>query len=136
IGDKIAKLVPPPVLGVSKSIDESLTNAAFSELYKNDKEVRHIVDTAKSLEGLVRQTSIHPAGVVIAPAPVVDFIPLMQRYKNGVAGPVTTQWEMYGVERSRLLKIDFLALRNLAIIDLCVENVRGTQDIDIDIDAI
>lgn len=136
MGDKIAKLVPPPVLGVSPSIQQALETADLQDLYRSDEDVQRILDAAKGLEGLVRQTSVHAAGVIIAPAPAVEFIPLQRTYKKGVPGPVTTQWDMYGVERARLLKIDFLALRNLAIIDLCVENIKKTQGFELDIESI
>lgn len=133
-GDRVAKLVPPPVLGISKTIDECMTTESFSKVYNSDSVVKHIVDTARQLEGLLRQPGIHAAGVVIAQSPITDFIPVMQRpAKDGGRGPVITQWNDDYVEMCGLLKIDFLGIRNLAVVMECVNNVLKSQGIQIDV---
>lgn len=132
-GDRVAKLVPPPVLGVSKTLDECMETEEFSTAYKNDKVAKHIIDTAFQLEGLIRQTGIHAAGVVIAQAPVTEFIPVMRRPVGGKMGPITTQWDMHYVELCGMLKIDFLGIRNLAVITECVNNLKASRGIDVNV---
>src|SRR5213594_3745092 len=122
--ERIAKLVPE---GVKVYLDDSLK--AGSELRQAsdaDPLVKEIVDLAKPLEGLVRQDSIHAAGVVIADRPLTDVVPLQQK---GADQEVVTQFSMSDVEALGLLKIDFLGLRNLDVIDKAVELVGGGLDI-------
>jgi DNA polymerase-3 subunit alpha len=132
-GDKIAKLVPPPVLGISKSLSECMEVVEFKNEYDSDSDSKKIVDTAFGLEGLVRQTGIHAAGIVISKGPLVDYLPIM---KKGADNPVVTQWDMGRVEQCGLLKIDFLGLRNLGVIDICIKLVKKHKGIDIDVDKI
>lgn len=132
-GDKVSKLVPPPVLGVSKSLSECMTTEEFKKEYNSDKDSKYIIDTAFTLEGLVRQTGVHAAGVVISKGPLVDYLPIMQK---GVDNPVVTQWDMGRVEQCGLLKIDFLGLRNLGVIDSCIKLIKKTRQIEIDVDKI
>jgi len=132
-GDRVAKLVPAPVLGISKSLSECMEVADFKSLYNFDADAKQIVDAAFGLEGLVRQTGMHAAGVVISKGPLTDYLPIMQK---GVDNPIITQWDMGRVEQCGLLKIDFLGLRNLGVIDACVKSVKNTRGIDIDIDAV
>ena len=132
-GDKVSKLVPPPVLGVSKSLEDCMETEEFKKEYNSDKDSKYIIDTAFTLEGLVRQTGIHAAGVVISKGPLVDYLPIMQK---GVDNPVVTQWDMGRVEQCGLLKIDFLGLRNLGVIDSCIKLVKKHRGIDIDVDKI
>ena len=134
-GDKISKLMPPLVLGVSKTIDESLQSSRdFSKAYNTDEDARKIIDAARGLEGMVRQTGIHAAGVVIAKAPITEFIPVMKT----ASGIVVTQWDnsdpMTLVERCGQLKIDFLGLRNLSVIDRCLKHLANRRGIEIDLD--
>jgi DNA polymerase-3 subunit alpha len=132
-GDKVAKLVPPPVLGISKNLSECMEVAEFKNEYNSDSDSTKIVDAAFGLEGLVRQTGIHAAGVVISKGPLVDYLPIMQK---GSDNPVVTQWDMGRVEQCGLLKIDFLGLRNLGVIDSCIKLVKKTKGIHIDVDEI
>lgn len=132
-GDSVAKLVPPPVLGVSKNLSECMEVTDFSELYKKEATAKEIVDAAFGLEGLVRQTGIHAAGVVISKGPLTDYLPIMQK---GVDNPIVTQWDMGRVEQCGLLKIDFLGLRNLGVIDSCVKLIEKHRNEIIDIDLI
>jgi len=107
--------------------------ADFKSLYNSDADAKQIVDAAFGLEGLVRQTGMHAAGVVISKGPLTDYLPIMQK---GVDNPIITQWDMGRVEQCGLLKIDFLGLRNLGVIDACVKSIKNTRGIDIDIDAV
>ena len=132
-GDKVAKLVPPPVLGVSKSLQECMEVIDFKKEYSSNQDSKKIVDTAFGLEGLVRQTGIHAAGIVISKGPLVDYLPIMQK---GAENPIVTQWDMGRVEQCGLLKIDFLGLRNLGVIDQCVKLIKRHRNIIIDIDKI
>jgi DNA polymerase-3 subunit alpha len=133
VGDKVAKLVPAPVLGVSKSLSECMEVAEFKNLYNTDTNAKVIVDAAFGLEGLIRQTGMHAAGVVISRGPLTDYLPIMQK---GIDNPVITQWDMGRVEQCGLLKIDFLGLRNLGVIDSCIKLVKKTRNISIDVDKI
>jgi len=132
-GDSVAKLVPPPVLGISKNLSECMEVVEFSQLYKKENTAKEIVDTAFGLEGLIRQTGIHAAGVVISKGPLTDYLPIMQK---GIDNPIVTQWDMGRVEQCGLLKIDFLGLRNLGVIDSCVKLIEKHQGKIVDIDLI
>ncbi len=132
-GDKVARLIPPPVLGVSKNLKECMEVHEFANLYKVDSESKTIIDTAFGLENLVRQTGIHAAGIVISKNPLIEYLPIMQK---GADKPIVTQWDMGRVELCGLLKIDFLGLRNLGVIDICVKLIKEHRHIDIEIDDI
>jgi DNA polymerase-3 subunit alpha len=118
--DKIAKLVPE---GPKVYFEESLKpGQELRAAYDSDPIVREIIDLARPLEGLVRQDSIHAAGVVISDRPLTDIVPLQQK---GSDQEVVTQFAMGDVERLGLLKMDFLGLRNLDVIDEAVRLVGG-----------
>ena len=132
-GDTIAKLVPPPVLGVSKDLSECMEVDEFRNTYEKDLTAKEIIDAAFGLEGIVRQTGIHAAGVVISKEELTNYLPVMRK---GVDNPVVTQWDMGRVEQCGLLKIDFLGLRNLGVIDSCIKLVKKHRGIDIDIEHV
>jgi DNA polymerase-3 subunit alpha len=132
-GDKVSKLVPPPVLGVSKSLKDCMEVFEFSQLYNSDPDAKIVIDTAFGLENLVRQTGIHAAGIVISKNELTEYLPIM---KKGVDSPIVTQWDMGRVEQCGLLKIDFLGLRNLGVIDNCIKLVKKNKDVNIDVDTI
>ena len=132
-GDKIAKLVPAPILGVSKNLAECMEVQEFKTEYTLSSDSKLIVDTAIGLEGLVRQTGIHAAGVVISKGPLTDYLPVM---KKGADAPLVTQWDMGRVEQCGLLKIDFLGLRNLGVIDSCLKLIEKNRQEIIDIEFI
>jgi DNA polymerase-3 subunit alpha len=122
--DKIAKLIPE---GPKVYLDDCLKNGAeLKQAYDADPQVKEIVDLAKPLEGLVRQDSIHAAGVVISDRPLTDVVPLQQK---GADQEVVTQFGMWDVEALGLLKMDFLGLRNLDVIDKAVELIGNGLDI-------
>src|SRR5207245_7597738 len=120
--DKVAKLVPE---GVKVYLDDCLKpGQELKQAYDDDPLVREIVDLARPLEGLVRQDSIHAAGVVISDRPLTDVVPLQQK---GGDQELVTQFAMNDVEALGLLKIDFLGLRNLDVLDKPVELVGGVD---------
>jgi DNA polymerase III subunit alpha len=122
--DKIAKLIPE---GPKVYLDDCLKpGAELKAAYDADPLVKEIVDLAKPLEGLVRQDSIHAAGVVISDRPLTDVVPVQQK---GADQEVVTQFGMWDVEALGLLKMDFLGLRNLDVIEKAVELVGNGLDI-------
>ncbi len=118
--DKIAKLIPE---GVKVYLDDCLKPGSdLKAAYDGDPQVKEIVDLAKPLEGLVRQDSIHAAGVVIGDRPLTDYLPLQRK---GEGEETVTQFGMWDVEELGLLKMDFLGLRNLDVIDKTLDLVGG-----------
>jgi len=126
--DEIAKLVPNEL---SITIEDAIRRVPeLQENMKRDPEVGQMMEIAQSLEGISRHASTHAAGVVISPRPIYEFVPL---YKSG-AGDITTQYSMTNLEEIGLLKMDFLGLKTLTVIDqtvLLIKQLRG-EDIDID----
>ena len=116
--DKIAKLVP----GHNISIGDSLkVEPQLKELYDTNPTVKELLDIAQRLEGLSRHAGTHAAGVVIAPKPLTDFMPL---YKNPSENTVTTQFDMGAVESVGLLKFDFLGLKTLTVLEKTVDYIK------------
>ncbi len=125
--DKIAKLIPNEL---KMTIDKALEiSAELKGLYDSDSKVKQLIDTAKTLEGLPRHKSTHAAGVVITEEPTVNYIPL-QTNDNAV----TTQFVKDTVEGLGLLKMDFLGLKNLTIIEDAVKIIEKTRRIKVDMD--
>ncbi|ASS74508.1 DNA polymerase III subunit alpha [Tumebacillus algifaecis] len=118
--DKTAKLVPH-ALGIT--IEKALADEEFQSAYRSDAQVRKLVDLARQVEGLPRHTSLHAAGVVISKAPLTEYVPL----QRGAEGGVVTQYSMEVLEDVGLLKMDFLGLRYLSLIDQTVEIVEKTE---------
>jgi len=114
---------------VPKAVEES---PQLKELVEGDDDVRQLVETAEGLEGLARHCGVHAAGVVIAPEPLVNLVPLI-RTSNG---EVCTQFDKDDVESLGLLKMDFLGLRTLTVIADAVESIRATANPDLDLDTI
>ncbi|MFN2451328.1 MAG: DNA polymerase III subunit alpha [Candidatus Dormibacteria bacterium] len=130
--DRLAKLVPQSV-GIT--LERALKQTPeLRELYENHDWARRTIDIAKRLEGICRNASTHAAGVVIAPEPLTNFVPV-QRSTNDKDN-VVTQFDMNGVSKIGLLKVDFLGLTNLTVIDDCCQSLHATRGLDIDIDDI
>ena len=143
-GDKVAKMMPPMILGNTATISECLQldednksgyskefYSASEELrseYKNNEEVKKIIDIALGLEGLRRQDGIHAAAIVISPDTITNFLPIQQKGENA---EIVTQYEMHTVEQLGLLKMDFLGLRNLSIIDRTLKLINS-ENLDFD----
>jgi DNA polymerase-3 subunit alpha len=128
--DRIAKQIPP---ALDMTLDKALTeNPVLKDMWTKDPKVKEVIEIGKRLEGMSRHASVHAAGVVIAPGPVTDYAPL---YK-GSRDEITTQWNMKEVERVGLLKMDFLGLSTLTLIDDCLREIKRTEGVDLDIDNI
>lgn len=122
--DKTAKLVPEK----AKNIDEALNDSdELKEAYDNNPAVHDVIDTARMIEGLARHTSQHAAGVVISPVPITDLVPVKRlgTDKDTDTGQVVTQFTMEGVEKLGLVKMDFLGLSTLSIIDEAMHNIKA-----------
>ncbi|MGI9540058.1 MAG: DNA polymerase III subunit alpha [Miltoncostaeaceae bacterium] len=129
--DRIAKLVPERPIGI-KLGDAMGAGSDLQQAYDADPGTREIIDTARPLEGLVRNEGVHAAGVVIAPGDVTNYLPV----RLDDDGNVVTQVPDHDVEALGLLKMDFLGLRNLDVIDGCVDLIRDGLDQEIDIETV
>ena len=128
--DGISKMVPNEL---NITIEKALVmNPEFKQLYDSDEQVQYLIDMCKRLEGLPRHTSMHAAGVVICPKAADEFVPL----SRGSDGSITTQFTMTTLEELGLLKMDFLGLRTLTVIQNAVNNIKKEHGISIDVDAI
>ncbi|MBP9822452.1 MAG: DNA polymerase III subunit alpha [Candidatus Pacebacteria bacterium] len=136
-GDRLAKLIPMGSQGFPMTIDRAMElEPELKKAYEQDSEAHHIIDIAKKLEGTVRHVSVHAAGVVISPKPLVEYVPIQFDPKEGTH--LITQYDMYtvGEDGVGLLKLDVLGIRNLAILENAVRLVKIHQNIDIDIEKI
>jgi len=136
VGDRIAKLIPMGSQGFAMTIKRALDiEPDLAKLYKSDSEAREVLDLAKQIEGRVRHLGVHAAGVVIAPAPLSQFVPIQPDPKTG---KFVTQYEMksVGEDGVGLLKFDFLGIKNLAILADAVKRVQKIHNVKIDIEQI
>jgi DNA polymerase-3 subunit alpha len=132
IGEKINKSLPPSVMGKDISLegifnpdDERYVEAGeVRALYDSDADAKRVIDTAKGLEGLKRQWGVHAAGVILSKEPLLDVIPIQRREADG---SIITQFDMGACESLGLLKMDFLGLRNLTVLDDCLINIRSNK---------
>ena len=128
--DSISKMIPNEL---NITIDRALeVNSELKNLYESDEKVRRLIDLSKRLEGLPRHTSMHAAGVVISQKPVDEYVPL----SRGSDGSITTQYTMTTLEELGLLKMDFLGLRTLTVIQNATRLVKQNRGIEIEIDQI
>ncbi len=128
--NNIAKQIPP---ALDMTLDKALAeNPALKDMAAKDPKVKEVLDIGRRLEGMSRHASVHAAGVVIAPGPITDYAPL---YK-GARDEITTQWNMKEVERVGLLKMDFLGLSTLTLIDDALKEIKRTEGVDLDIDNV
>lgn len=119
--DKTAKLIP----AMAKSLDSAIeTTPELKSEYESDPAKHNIIDIARHIEGLARHTSQHAAGVVISPVPITDIVPV-KRLGEGETGQVVTQFTMEPVEKLGLVKMDFLGLSTLSIIEEALENIKN-----------
>ena len=136
IGEKLTKALPPSVMGKDISLagvfdtkDPRHGEAGeFRELYNSDPDSMKVVDLAKGLEGLKRQWGVHAAGVILSREPLLDVIPIHRREADGA---IITQFDMGACESTGLLKMDFLGLRNLSVLDDALLNIKENQGIDV-----
>jgi DNA polymerase III subunit alpha len=130
--DRISKMIPPGWQGHSMTLDMAMEQSPeLKRAYQSEPETKRLIDLAKKLEGVARHASVHAAGVVIADKPLTEYTPL-QRETNGEK--VVTQYDMYtvGEDGVGLLKMDFLGLRNLTIIEESIQFIKQNQNIQID----
>jgi DNA polymerase-3 subunit alpha len=128
--DAIAKMIP---FEVDMTLDKALgrNDSELGRRYENEEDIKTLIEYSRVLEGLSRHASTHAAGVVIAPGPITDYAPLYKSSKD----EITTQYDMRWIEAIGLLKMDFLGLRTLTVIDDCLKLLKKS-DINIDIDKI
>jgi DNA polymerase-3 subunit alpha len=147
-GDRLAKQIPEPIFGRSPSFEECLKpGEELKRTYDSDPDARKILDTAQGLEGIVRNNSIHAAAVVIADRPLQEIVPLQLAEDRGAtngngnsaterAYKTVTQYSMGPIEEIGLLKMDFLGLRNLDVIEDAIEIIRRSRGEEVDIEKV
>lgn len=141
IADRITKALPPPIMakdiplsGITDPAHERYKEAAeVRTLIDTDPDVRTIYETARGLEGLVRNAGVHACAVIMSSEPLIDAIPLWKRPQDGA---IITGWDYPSCEEIGLLKMDFLGLRNLTIIGDCLENIKANRGVDLDLDSL
>ncbi len=129
MGERITKAMPPDVMGKGVSLKDIFDSShkrygdgsEFRSLHEADAEVRRIYDTAVGLEGQIRQWGVHAAGVIMSSTPLIDIVPIMKREQDGA---IITQFDYPMCEALGLVKMDFLGLRNLTVLDDALENIR------------
>jgi DNA polymerase-3 subunit alpha len=149
VGDRIAKAMPPLVMGRDtplyacmeehdKYADGFRAATELRDMYAADPDVARVVDVARGLEGLRRQDGIHAAAVVISADPLTEYLPIQRKPESGGRpedAPIVTQYEMHGVEDLGLLKMDFLGLRNLSVIERTLDLVEANTGVRPDVDS-
>ena len=131
--DRLAKLVPPPIQGRHIPLSDSIKkDPDFKNEYENSQTAKRVIDLAIKLEGTIRSHGVHAAGVVIAPDNIVKFAPLEMAQK----GVVTTQYAMGPIDQLGLLKIDFLGLSNLTIVNNALRIIKKVHKEDINISSL
>ena len=136
IGDRIAKLIPMGSQGFPMTIENAMEiEPDLKTLYAKDPDTKEVIDLARQIEGRVRHVGVHAAGVVIAPAPLTEFVPVQPDPKSG---KLITQYEMHSVGEDGvgLLKFDFLGIKNLSILADAVKRVEKIRGIEVDIENI
>ncbi len=141
LGDRITKVFPPPVLGKEMPLSGVFEAehprygeaAEIRGMYESEAEVKQVIDTARGLEGLIRQAGVHAAGVIMSSEPLLDHIPVWQREADGA---VITQFDYPSCEDIGLLKMDFLGLRNLTVIDDAIRGIKENRGVDIDLETL
>ena len=141
IGDKITKALPPTIMGKDITLsgvfdpknDRYGEAGEFRSVYETDADAKRIVDTARGLEGLKRQWGVHAAGVILSKEPLLEVIPIHRRESDGA---IITQFDMGACEATGLLKMDFLGLRNLSVLDDCLLNIQRNQGITVNLEEL
>jgi DNA polymerase-3 subunit alpha len=128
--DKLAKMIP-----MFTKLDEALkTVPELKDIYRKEEEARKILDFAKKLEGVARHASTHACGVLITDKPLDNYVPT--QYASSADKSIVSQYSLHPVEDLGLLKMDFLGLKNLTIIESAIKIIKGTKGIEIDVDKI
>lgn len=130
--DKIAKMIPTSV-GHTVTLKEAISlNSDLENIYKSDNRIKKLIDVAMQLEGVSRHASTHAAGVVVSDRPLLERIPL----SRGSEGEIVTGYDMDSLEKTGMLKMDFLGLKTLTVIDETIKIIKRTRQKDIDITGI
>ncbi|MFG1706132.1 DNA polymerase III subunit alpha [Nonomuraea sp. M3C6] len=137
MGDKITKAMPPDVMGKGVPLADMFNedHPRYNEggeiraLYENDPDVRKVIDTGRGIEGLIRGTGVHAAAVILSSHPLLDLIPMHRRDKDGV---IITGFDYPSCEDMGLVKMDFLGLRNLGIIDHAIKIIEQNRGVKLD----
>ncbi|MBU4216984.1 DNA polymerase III subunit alpha [Candidatus Parcubacteria bacterium] len=128
--DKLAKAIP-----MFTKLDEALRDVdEFKQMYKSDPQAKNIIDYARRLEGVSRHSSTHACGVLITKDPLVENVPV--QYASSTDRSIVSQYSLHPVEDLGLLKMDFLGLKNLTIIESAIRIIKGTANVEIDIEKI
>jgi DNA polymerase-3 subunit alpha len=137
VGDRLCKMYPPAIMGRDEPIERALqVSHELKDAYEREPEAREIVDTARALEGLRREDSVHAAGVVIGDEPLVNYLPLkLSKDSRDDSRRIVTQFDMKAVEDLGLLKMDFLGLRTLSVIEDTLSHLRR-RGVELDIDHV
>ena len=150
LGDRVAKAMPPLVMGRDTPLwacldrsdgfeDGYVAAQSLRDMYAADPEAKKVIDVARGLEGLRRQDGIHAAAVVITNEPLTEYLPIQRKPEPGSdpsEAPIVTQYEMHGVEELGLLKMDFLGLRNLSVIETALDLIESSSGERPDIDNV
>src|SRR5690606_32237491 len=140
-GEKLTKAMPPDVMGkgipLSGVYDEEHKRYKeadeFRQVLAEDPHAAEVFETAKGLEGLKRQWGVHAAGVIMSSEPLLDLVPIMRREQDG---QIITQFDYPTCESLGLVKMDFLGLRNLTVLDDAIKNIKDNRGEDIDLDQL
>ncbi len=148
-GDRLAKQIPEPIMGRSPSFEECLkAGQELKKTYDAEPDAKRIIDVAQGLEGIIRNNSIHAAAVVIADRPLQEVVPLQLAEDKTAPAPangsgkaerqykIVTQYSMGPIEEIGLLKMDFLGLRNLDVIEDAIDIIRRSRGEEVDMEAI
>ena len=131
--DKVAKMIPPPVRGRNVSIEDAIKqNPDLKKAIETDPRVKEVIEIARRLEGCSRHASVHAAGVVISPRPIHELVPVSKTSRD----EITTQYPMNDLEKTGMLKMDFLALTTLTIIEDCLKSIERETGTKIDLSQI
>ena len=141
MGEKLTKAMPPDVMGKGVPLSGIYNpehprygeGVEFRQLVESEPHAKEVVETALGLEGLKRQWGVHAAGVIMSSEPLIDVIPIMRREQDG---QIITQFDYPSCETLGLVKMDFLGLRNLTILDDAIENIQMNRGEEIDLDAL
>jgi DNA polymerase-3 subunit alpha len=141
LGDRITKAFPPPVMGkdipLSSIFDEKHPRhgeaGEIRALYEAEAEVKQVLDTARGLEGLIRQAGVHAAGVIMSSEPIIDHVPVWKREADGA---IITQFDYPACEDLGLLKMDFLGLRNLTVLEDAVSGIKANRGREIALESL
>lgn len=141
MGEKLTKAMPPDVMGKGVPLSAIYSSehprygegVEFRQLVESEPHAKEVVETARGLEGLKRQWGVHAAGVIMSSEPLMDVIPIMRREQDG---QIITQFDYPSCETLGLVKMDFLGLRNLTILDDAIENIQMNRGEEIDLDAL